>query len=322
MTKIKRVAIMFAILSGVALVAGVVITFATGKLIYNYPEVKEDLRSEELAFWATAKRLSLEDRSALLNYSERTGELPRVLPWWEYDNAMCSATVTKYINLFTGVPLVHSSAWTIRTHRLNPGWVSNDRKLTTVWDKTDEFDADGRLEPDVKKKLISEVENYPFEWDQIYVLGLLWENTGYMEKIQEDGQDINSHVALWVRGKVIHFIHRRPYLDPLKYESLEDVFTNGELLPVWIARVHPKKQKGSTARAFRLPQTKREMSFTQKVMPYWLLENMLIFPRSAWFTPRALGPILEQGDSLVEKSLFHKWRIGYDMYPTLNVEGS
>ncbi len=287
-----------------------------GLLYLNYPQVKEQTRSEELAFWKLVDGLTLEDHSALLNYVGRTGRLPRILPWWEMDNAMCSATVVKYVVLFTGIKFAHSGAWTLRTDRAKMvetgepcmSCPSNATKLTTVWDETARYDADGKLPAGARESLQHEVRRFPFEHDQVYILGLLWEETTYWDEIQAAGKDINSHVALWVRGKVVHFIHREPGVDPLYMETVDDLFADGKLSPVWIARVHGKGRKAG----LRLPATDRELPFCQNVMPYATLRHALVIPRRFYLTPPRLS---ERIDSLVERSLLHWSRNGYDMYP-------
>lgn len=295
--------------------AGVFGTIFT--LLYlNYPKVKAETRTEELVFWKSVDALSAEDHSALLNHIERTGRLPRFLPWWEMDNAMCSATVVKYIVLATGIKLVHASAWTVRTERAKliatgedcTTCVSNADKLTTVWDETARYNADGHLAPGVKVELQDTVRQFNFEPTQVYMIGLLWEDTTYWDEVVAAGKDINSHVALWVRGRVIHFIHREAGVDPLYYETVDELFADGKLQPVWISRVHAKGKR----RNLRLPKTDRELAFCQNVMPYEMLSHALVFPRRFYLTPPAYT---ERLDALVERSLLHWSRNGYDMYP-------
>ncbi len=305
----RRIAETLAVLVGVF---GTVLAL----LYLHYPQVKIDSRQEELAFWKSVDALTAEDHSALLNYVERTGKLPRILPWWEMDNSMCSATVVKYISMFTGVKLVHASAWTIRTARaklIATGepcltCVSNATKFTTVWDKNALYDQDGKLPPGTKESLQDEVRNFLFERDQVYVIGLLWEDTTYWDEIAAAGADKNSHVALWVRGLVLHFIHREPGVDPLYYESVDDLFADGKLEPVWIARVHAKGQK----EGLRLPVTARELPFCQNVMPWSVMRHTLVFPRRFYLIPSAYTEGL---DGLIERSLFRWVRNGYDLYP-------
>ena len=293
----------------------------------TYPQLAAQARAEEVAFWHMANDLTLDDRSALLNHSLRTGQLPRVLPWWEHDRHMCSAVVVKYINLFTNIKFVHSSAWTLREKRACPGpkCVSNARKLTTVWDATEEFAPDGSLTQDQLKELTQEVRELEYDPDKVYVMGLLWANTSYWEKITADNADINSHVALIVRGRVIHFIDMGDGVDPLRLETLEEVFTRGDLKPVWVAEVHKKTQDGGRKRGLvktdlHLPVTKRELAFEQRVWPWKSLRRFLVFPSRPWYTPNHWHGFFQQADTLVEKSLLHRYRNGYDPYPTKFVE--
>lgn len=282
----------------------------------HYPDVDRESNMEGLAFWDTVDELTLEDRSALLNYIERTGRLPQILPWWEMDNAMCSLTVVKYAVVFTGIKLAHTSAWKLRSDRAkykgtNTPCVEcplNATKLATVWDKTTRYDSDGRLPAGVKESFQNEVRDFPFEHDQVYLMGLLWEDTDYWDEIKAAGKDVNSHVALWARGKVIHFIHRKPSVDPLYRESVDDLFADGKLQPVWIARVHAKGRRAG----LRLPATDREMAFCQNVMPYTTLYWAVKFPRKFFLVPPRYA---ERLDALVERTVLHRTRNGYDMYP-------
>lgn len=289
----------------------VTITFYT-----TYEEVKNAARAEEKVFLkGKHKELSLEDRSALVNYCVRNDVVPGLLPWWEYDNSMCSATVVKLIVLFTGIELVHAPAWKIRDFAICPDCVNNSRKLTTVWDRSNLFDEAGLLAAEEKNRVIDEVKNFDFDPQQVYVMGMLWEETSYWDQIQEADQDINSHVVLITRGKAFHFIHYSDHSDPLRIESLDELFSRGTLAPVWIARVHRKVRLGTQAEAnnFRLPKTERELAFCQDKMPYSFLRRTLVFPRR--MSPLPSG-ILQQADTFYEKSLLYRVRNGYDMYPT------
>ncbi|MBI4256822.1 hypothetical protein HY626_02070 [Candidatus Uhrbacteria bacterium] len=240
--------------------------------MYNtYPKLAEDARREEVAFWSMANKLSLEDCVALLNHSLRTGELPRLFPWWEYDRHMCSAVVVKYISLYTGIKLVHASAWKVRTARACSNCVGNQRKLTTIWDATEQFAPDGSLTSMQLEELTQEVKSLSYDPDKVYVMGLLWTDTSYWEKITADKADINSHVALFIRGRVIQFIDMNDGKDPLKFGTLEELFADGDLKPVWIVETHEKTQATKKSRwklvknDFRLPVTTRELTFVQRV---------------------------------------------------------
>jgi|GEM_PF-2185022 hypothetical protein len=288
---------------------------------YSYPETRDAARLEEKAFWAEVDEFTLEDRAALLSYSFENDMLPRVLPWWDYDAAACSTVVTKYINLFTGVKLVHTSAWNLRTYRLPcTRCVSNDRKLTTVWDRTELFDENGRLPEGVKEELVTEVKGLSLDPRKLYVIGLLWEETTYWEQIKVEGPDINSHVALLTHGQVIHFIHLGD--DPMIVESIDDLFAGGEQQPVWIAEVHRKTRayKSDNYKILRkkdlvFPKTERRFAFEQRVMPYWLLRLLTQFPSKPGFEKESWNEYFRQADVLIEKSLLHHVRFGYDMYP-------
>ncbi len=311
------------------LVAFAVIVLATGAsgwwMHSTYPRLAAQARFEEVAFWRLAGTLSLEDRAALLNHSLRTKELPRVLPWWEHDRHMCSAVVVKYIALFTGIRLVHGSAWSLRTKRACAPCVSNGRKLTTVWDATEQFALDGSLTDDQLEALVGEVKTLPYDSDKLYVMGLLWRETMYWEQITADHADINSHVALIARGHAIHFIDMGDGVDPLRLETLEQVFARGDLLPVWVAEVHEKtrwdRRTGELAKEdFRLPVTTRELAFEQRVWPWKSLRRRLVFPSRPWYAPDRWHSFFQRADTLVEKSWLHRRRNGYDPYPTKFVE--
>jgi hypothetical protein len=288
---------------------------------YSYDETRKETRLEEKVFWAKVDKFSLEDRAALLRYSFENDVLPRVLPWWDYDSAACSTVVTKYINLFTGVKLVHTSAWNLRTYKLPcTRCVSNDRKLTTIWDKTELYNEDGRLPEGVKDELIAEVKELSLHRKKMYVIGLLWEETTYWEQISAEGPDINSHVALLIDGRAIHFIHLGD--DPMIVESIDDLFAGGEQQPVWIAEVHCKTRATSADGYKKLrkkdllfPEASHEFVFEQRVMPYWLLRTLTRFPGRPQFESTKWNEYFRQADSLIEKSLLHHVRFGYDMYP-------
>lgn len=300
------------VLCALAGVAGTIILL----LWLHYPDVKAANSAEEKAFWSSVDTLTAEDHSALLNFVGRTGRYPRMLPWWEMDNVMCSATAVKYVVLFTGVKLAHAKAWTVRTDWPKmtatgedcTSCVNNARKLTEVWNHQDLIDENGKLAPGVKETLQGEVKAFPFEQSQVYLMGFLYEDTTFWEEVKAAGKDKNSHVGLWVRGKVIHFIHRESGVDPLYAESLDDLFSDGKLIPTWISRVHPKGNRD----VLRMPETTKELPFCQNVMPYAYLEKALVFPRRFARLPEAW---VEKGDSLLERSLFRWVRNGYDMYP-------
>lgn len=288
----------------------------------TYPQMAAQARREEVAFWHMSNALTPEDRSALVNHIVRTGNLPHVLPWWEYDRHMCSAVVVKYVAMCTNIKFVHSSAWTLRTKRACATCVVNSRKLTTVWDATERFAPDGSLTPEVRDGLVAEVMALEYDPGKVYLMGLLWANTSYWEEITEDSADINSHVALFVRGRVIHFIDMGDGLDPLRMETMEELFARGDLKPVWIAEVHektPRRARDSTP-DFRLPETTRELAFEQNVWPWESLQKYLVFPSRPWYAPDRWHGFFQRADTLVEKSLLYRWRNGYDPYPTRFVE--
>lgn len=288
----------------------------------TYPKIAADAKHEEVAFWQMADALSLEDRAALLNHSLKTNELPRLLPWWEYDRHMCSAVVVKNIALYTGIKLVHGSAWQLRTARACSNCVGNERKLTTVWDATEQFASDGSLTQDQLENLTHEVKGLEYDPDKVYVMGLLWTQTHYWEKIAADQADINSHVALFIRGRIIQFIDMDDGEDPLKFGTLDELFVGGDLKPVWIAEVHEKTQASKQTgwklvkTDFRLPRTERELTFAQQIWPWKSLRRFLVFPSRPWYAPDTWHSFFQQADTLVEKSLLYRWRNGYDSYPT------
>lgn len=288
----------------------------------TYPKIAESARREEVAFWQMANELSIEDRAALLNYSLKTNELPRLLPWWEYDRHMCSAVVVKNIALYTNIKLVHASAWKLRAARACSTCVSNERKLTTIWDATEQFASDGSLTKVQLDDLTQEAKRLEFDPDKVYVMGLLWADTIYWEKITADKADINSHVALFIHGRVIHFIDMGDGVDPLRFEMLDELFAGGDLKPVWIAEVHEKTQATKKSRwrlvktDFRLPKTQRELVFEQRVWPWESLRRFLVFPSKPWYAPDKWHALFQKADTLVEKSLLYRWRNGYDPYPT------
>jgi len=288
----------------------------------RYPTVSAQARADELAFWSKAKRLSLEDRSAMYTYTLRTGIAPRLLPPWEYDKDMCSAVVTKTINFFTGVEFVHTKAWTFRTYRLNENTVSNGRKLTTVWDQTAQYDEHGNISPETREALVSEVLAYPFDPQKVYVLGPLWSETQHWQEILDAGADINSHLVFVSGGMATHFVHRDGVSDPLHFEPLADVFADGTMKPVWLAEVHEKSRvrrgRGDLeAYPFRLPIVNTELAFTQNVVPYDILRRVTAFPSKPSFVPQSLWPLFAQADSGVEKTLLYQLRDRYDFYPVI-----
>ncbi|HBP00191.1 MAG: hypothetical protein UU48_C0001G0067 [Candidatus Uhrbacteria bacterium GW2011_GWF2_41_16] len=274
-----------------------------------YLPIAAEAHTEEKIFWRIVSRMTLQERSMLLNQVMETQQLPNILPWWEYDEDLCSATVIKYINLFTGVKFVHAPAWKIRTHRINSKTISNMRKLTTVWDHTENFDSQGHLSPKKKTELIQEVTRFPFDSQKVYIFGLLWEETVYWEKIRTEGPDVNSHLVFFAKGKAIHFMHKKDE-NPLRMETLEALFADGKLLPVWIAEVHFKNGK-----KLRLPEVReRTISFVQNNMPWETMQKYLIFPRHASRLPFFINrPI----DAVLEKSLLFHFRNDYDLYPQI-----
>lgn len=289
----------------------------------RYPTVSAQARADELAFWEKAKRLSLEDRSAMYNYTLRTHIAPRLLPPWEYDKDMCSAVVTKTINFFTGVEFVHTKAWTFRTFRIGKDGVSNARKLTTVWDQTAQYNKhDGSISPEAHRALVAEVLAYPFDPQKVYVLGPLWSETQHWQEIVDARADINSHLVFISRGMATHLVHRDGVSDPLHFEPLANVFADGTMKPVWLAEVHEKsrvrKERGGLeADPLRLPIVNTELAFTQNVVPYDILRRLTAFPSKPSFAPQSLWPWFAKADSGVEKTLLHQLRNRYDFYPII-----
>jgi hypothetical protein len=312
--KILRV---FLSLIGVSLIIGII----AGVYLYReYPDVKKQARAEENVFWAKSNRLSQEDRSALANYIVRTNALPHLLPWWEHDRNMCSAVVVKYISLLTGIKFFHTSAWQFRSLRPCNGCVANNRKLTTVWDVTEDFDKDGKLAPGKKEANIHQVKSLTFDNDKLYVIGLLWNKTTWWESIRTVGADVNSHVALILRGKVIHFFHLGDE-HPMRIETLEQLFGRGDMDPVWVAEVHEKSRAVApdwilTPSEFHFVQTNRELAFEQNVWPWMSLKRFLRFPSEPDFVPASWHGVFQKADTLLEKTLLMSYRNGFDPYPT------
>lgn len=311
--RVARLSLRLALIATIAVLALSVWGYKT------YPTVRDAALAEEKAFWHQVDDLSLEDRMALANFVERTGQLPRVLPWWQYDEDVCSSVAVKYLNLFTGIKLVHAAAWKVRTARVAPTGVGNGRKLTTVWDKTNSYDKDGRLYPETKEQLVNEMRRFPFDPDKVYLVGMRWAQTRWGEVIKADSQDLNSHLVLIFRGKAVHY-HHRDAGDPLHFESIEEMLADGTMLPVWIAKVHEKsrtKPGGKTLveKEFRLPRVEHELAFEQKIMPWPTIRHWLVFPRGNRLLPTEVSKKL---DTFVEKSLLFRVRNGYDMYPRLD----
>lgn len=298
-----------------------ILSIIAGVLLYReYPSIRDQARAEENIFWAQSNKLTQEDRSALVNYIVRTNTLPYVLPWWEQDRDMCSAVAVKYISLFTGVKFFHTSAWQFRTLRPCSNCVANERKLTTIWDATEDFDQDGNLANGKKEELVKQVTSLPFEQDKLYVIGLLWEKTAWWEKIRAAHTDVNSHVVLYTHGKLIHFFHHLDE-DPLRIETLADVFGRGDMKPVWVAEVHEKSRATApdwilTKHAYRFIQTNRELSFKQNTWPWKSLKRFLRFPAEPDFVPDSWHDYTRSADTFIEKSLLMHYRNGYDPYPT------
>ena len=289
-------------------------------LYHDYPSVRDQARAEENVFWGISNRLTPADRSALVNYIVRTNTLPHMLPWWEQDRDMCSAVVVKYIALFTGIKFFHTGAWQFRSLRPCGNCVANERKLTNLWDATEQFDQDGNLPSGKKAELVKQVTSLPFERDKLYVIGLLWEETSWWEKIREAKRDVNSHVVLYTNGKVIHFFH---HLDehPLRIETLSDLFRRGDMKPVWVAEVHEKSRATApdwilTKKEFRFVRTHRELAFEQNVWPWMSLKRYLRFPAVPDFLPESWHDVTKKADTLMEKTLLMHYRNGFDPYPT------
>ncbi len=302
------------------LVLIVILSGIVGWMYWSYEDISKEARAEELAFWDTVDAMTLEDRAALLSYSIRTGTLPHVLPWWEHDRHMCSAVVVKYIVLFTGIKLVHSSAWEVREKKACSNCVSNARKLTTLWDGTEFYGADGSIELETRNELVQQVESVATDPDKVYIIGILWAGTSYWDDMQADQADINSHVALLMHGHVIHFFADNGE-HPLRLETFEEMFSNQEFSPVWIAEVHKKTRARApdwvlTKQDLRLPRVEHEIAFEQNVWPWPSLQRWLVFPSRPWFAGGRKNEIFQRADALVEKSLLFRLRNGYDIYPT------
>ena len=99
----------------------------------------------------------------------------------------------------------------------------------------------------------------------------------------------------------------------------------GDLKPVWIAEVHEKTRtrggRGALVKEdLRLPTTARELAFEQRVWPWESLQRFLVFPSRPWYAPDRWHGLFQRADTLVEKSVLHRYRNGYDPYPTAFVE--
>lgn len=316
-TRARKILRAFLVLSSIVLVLLIALFIY---LHEDYPNVRDQARAEENVFWGLSNRLSQEDRSALVNYVTRTNTLPHVLPWWEHDRDMCSAVVVKYISLFTGIKFFHTGAWQFRSLRPCGNCVANERKLTSLWDATGEFDQNGNLPAGKKEAFVNQVLSLPFETDKVYVIGLLWEETKWWNKIREANRDVNSHVALYVKGKVIHFFHLNDE-HPLRIETLQDVFARGNMKPVWVAEVHEKSRATApdwilVKKEFRLVQTNRELAFEQNVWPWMSLRRYLRFPATPDFIPESWHDVSKKADTLIEKTLLMHHRNGFNPYPT------
>lgn len=310
-----------------SVVLGTLMGLTLAFFYWTYEGVAEQARQEELAFWKRSgvHSLSPVDRSALLNYIERTGEVPSVLPWWELDEDRCSATVTKYVALFTGVELVHAAAWRVRQAGYTcRDCVNNGRKLITKWEGTRAYGDNGDISRQARERIVGEVKNFAFDPNKVYMLGLLWSNTRWWDTIQVDGEDINSHVALVVRGQVIHFIHTNAWSDPLKVETLDELFQSGDLAPVWLAevahksRAKPPSYKTLVAQPLVLPKTMCELPFTQRKAPWAILAVATAFDGLPFVSDETNARI----DTFVEKSILYRlgaWGL-FEMYPTFHRE--
>lgn len=318
-SRARKVLRVFLISSLISLILGGIASY----LLYrDYPSLRDKARAEELEFWKKSDQLTEEDRSALVNHAVRTNKLPHVLPWWEYDRDMCSANVVKYISMFTGVKFFHTSAWEFRTLRPHPckDCVANSRKLTTLFDVTEEFDVAGNLAAGRKEELVKQVTSLPFEDDKLYVIGMLWEKTAWWKKIRAANRDVNSHVVLYTHGKVIHFFHLGDE-DPLRMETLQDVFARGDMKPVWIAEVHEKSRATAPdwilkSTEYRFVKTDRELGFDQNIWPWESLKRFLRFPAEPDFVPESWLDFTRSMDTFIEKTILMRYRNGFDPYPT------
>lgn len=320
-TRLLRLALMLAVLGALG-----VLTLAY--FYKTYDAVRDGAEEADMTFWKQeVLALTPTQRAALLNYVDRTGEVPHVLPWWEYDADRCSATVTKYVVLFSGIELVHAPAWRIREHSVCPTCVKNSRKMITRWEVPQNvYGDDGSLDVSDRDRIVSEVMSLDFDPNRIYMIGLLWSQTRWWETILEDGEDINSHVALVVRGKVLHFIHTDAWSDPLKVETLEELFASGDLGPVWVTEVTQKSRTRPGARnqlvhdPYVLPRTECELPFEQTRLPWLALSTLTELDG----LPFSTEEVNSQFDTFLEKSVLHRlaqWG-PFDMYPRFNKEDS
>lgn len=275
----------------------IVTLFVIAMMIAFWERTKHVIESEESVFLNEADSLSPIDRSALLNRFARTGELPRLMPWWEQDKDVCAAFSVQLIHLFGNVRLQEDDAWKIRA--------KNTNLLDTIIDFSGLYIADENASALAKSAAVAATKVYPFDTHEIYLVGFLWEKTKWKQQIESAHKDLNSHVVLVLNGRVVHFMHHN-HDDPVRVETWNAFFADGDMKPMWITKVNNVV----------LPSTEHELVAKQHIMPWHELEPRLSFTTEPKNRPAFLLPAYRLIDSFWEKSSLTWWHEEYDMYPT------
>lgn len=257
--------------------------------------------AEERAFWTRADRLSLDERTMIKNDMTRTGRVPHLLPWWEMDTDHCAAVAWKFVDLMSGVRLVHGkngAAWMLR--KQNPG------RLRTVWDASDRFDERGYIHENDPGATMREFrrlldDDEKIKPDGLYVIGFRFAWTLSSGKIKSDNADINSHVVVMTNSVFFHMFRYGNEEDPIVADLQERFFSyNKDMQPVWIAEV--VKPDGQP---FRFSNNNRRLKLEQKIYPWKELRWILAIPD------------VVPGVNAFERSLLYWLRNDYEMYPRL-----
>ena len=252
--------------------------------------------AEERSFWVKASRLTLDERTMIKNDMVRTGRVPHLLPWWEMDQDRCAAVVWKLTNLITGVQLTHGNngaAWNLRKQ--------NQGKLRTVWDVTDRFDKNEKLNEKLEPTVV-ELRSFLDMTDPrgVYLIGFRYTHTMSGGLIKRDNADVNSHVVMMTSEVFFHMFRYGNDEDPIVADLQERFFSyNKGMQPVWVAQV---MQNG---KPFRFTSNDQKLVLQQRVYSWRSLR---------WFL---MVPDWSRGVNAFERSLLYWFRNGYDMYPTL-----
>lgn len=281
-----------------AKVAGIaaLVLLMFGLAVWKFASITADRAlAEEREFWAQAQHLTLEQRTMIRNDMVRTGRVPHLLPWWEMDEDRCAAAVWKLVNLTTGIRLTHGkngAAWMLR--KQNPG------KLRTVWDVSNRFDENGKLNS--LEATVTELRSFLDTTDPrgVYLIGFRYAHTFSGSLIKRDKADLNSHVVMMTGEVFFHMFRYGNSEDPIVAELQEHFFAyNSEMQPVWVAQV---MQNGHP---FRFLPTDRKLVLKQHVYPW---KSLKLFLRV---------PDFSRGVNALERSLLYWFRDGYEMYPEL-----